>query len=63
MSYPPREEQYYAGFAHVRGVIQESIGMKVIAHVIQCHDHHDNTAQKVNGFYSLGVDHKNKDMK
>lgn len=62
MSHPSCEKQDNARFVHIGSIIKKRIGVEVIAYVIQCHNDHDDTAQKVNGFNSLRLDHNSRDM-
>lgn len=44
MSYPPGKKKDETRLAHVGGVVEKSIGMKIIAHVIEGHDDHNDAA-------------------
>lgn len=53
MRYPAGEKQKRSSGCQIQRVIQVCPDMKLIPYVVQCHDHHCDAANDVDGFNSV----------
>jgi len=50
VGYPAGKEQEDAGVLQVGGAIQESVAVEIIPDVVEGHDDHNESSQKIDGF-------------